>query len=124
MPRGSFVILLPHDADYKVLGYYFSDKRLNFEVSNDLFLRLNLDHSKNEFNTLKLKDTFVMSYLHKLKGKLSRKASGIIVGLLLFDDDKPDEFRETLIKISERLEMLNLLEISEADLEAKLKEIY
>ena len=44
-----------------------------------------------------------------LKGKLSRKASGIIVGLLLFEDDKPDEFRETLKKIAERLEMLDLI---------------
>lgn len=124
MPRGSFVILLPHDADYKVLGYYFSDKRVDFEISSDLFLRLNLDHSKNEYNTLKIKDSFMVSYLHTLKGKLSRKASGIILGLLLFEDDKPDEFRETLKKISERLEMLNLIEISKVELEAKLKDLY
>jgi hypothetical protein len=124
MPRGSFVILLPHDADYKVLGYYFSDKRVKFEISSDIFLRLNLDHSKNEYNTLKIKDIFMVSYLHNLKGKLSRKASGMIVGLLLFEDDEPDKLRETLKKFSARLEQLNLIDISKEDFEKKLEEIY
>ena len=50
MPKGCFVILIPTDADYKILGYYFKDKKLKFEVTNDLFLRLNLDHSKNKKN--------------------------------------------------------------------------
>ena len=124
MPRGSFVILIPIEADYKVLGYYFSDKRVKFEVTSDLFLRLNLDHSKNEYNTLKYKDAFMVSYLHTLKGKLSRKASGIILGLLLFEDDKPDEFRETLKKMAERLAMLDLINISQSNLEENLKEIF
>ncbi|TFF88351.1 MAG: hypothetical protein EU550_01445 [Promethearchaeota archaeon] len=124
MPRGSFVILLPLEADYKVLGYHFSDKRADFEITSNLFLRLNLDHSKNEYNTLKLQDTFVVSYLHKLAGKLGRKASGIIVGLLLFEDDKPEEFREALKKIAEGLAKFNLLDISKEDLEKKLKDLY
>ena len=54
MPKGSFVILNPIDADYRVLGYYNKSKS-DFEITNDLFLRLNLDHSKNEYNLLKLK---------------------------------------------------------------------
>jgi hypothetical protein len=124
MPKGIFSILLPHEADYTILGYYFSDKRVQFEVTSDIFLRLNLDHSKNEYNTLKIKDIFMVSYLHTLKGKLSRKASGLIIGLLLFEDDKPDEFRETLKKISERLEALNLIEISKGDFEGKLKDLF
>ena len=83
MPSGCFVILIPLDQDYKVLGYYFNDKRIKFEVTSDIFLRLNLDHSKNEFNFLKLKDILLLSHLHNLKGKLARKASGLIIGLLL-----------------------------------------
>ena len=56
MPMGCFVILLPIDADYKIMGYYFKENKSDFEISNDLFLRLNLDHSKNEYNLLKLKE--------------------------------------------------------------------
>ena len=56
MPIGSFVIVLPLDKDYKVLGYYFKEGKSDFEISNDLFLRLNLDHSKDEYSLLKLKE--------------------------------------------------------------------
>ena len=87
MPKGTFVILIPLDADYKVLGYFNKSKSI-FEITSDLFLRLNLDHSKNEYNLLKLKDYQIFSYIYNFKGKLTRKASGIIIGLLL--DEKPD----------------------------------
>jgi len=83
MPAGSFVILLPLDMDYKVLGYYFKEGKSNFEIKSDLFLRLNLDHSKDEFNLLKLQDYTIVSFLYKFKGKLARKASGVIIGILL-----------------------------------------
>jgi len=33
MPKGSFVIILPLDKDYKVLGYYFKDGHSIFEVT-------------------------------------------------------------------------------------------
>ena len=83
MPNGCFVVIIPTDADYKVMGYYVKEGESKFEITNDLFLRLNLDHSKNEYNLLKLKEERILSYLYKLKGKLARKASGIIIGLLI-----------------------------------------
>ena len=55
MPNGCFVIILPLDSDYKVLGYYFKGGESTFEVTSDLFLRLNLDHSKDEYSLLNLK---------------------------------------------------------------------
>jgi hypothetical protein len=75
LPKGSFVILIPLDADYRVLGYYNKSKS-DFEITNDLFLRLNLDHSKDEYNLLKLKENQIFSYVYNFKGKLARKASG------------------------------------------------
>ena len=91
--KGVFCILLPSESEFKDLGYYYTDKRVEFKVTSDLFLRLNLDHSKNEYTMLKLKDISFISYIHKFTGKLARKATGIIVGLVLDEDDKPDKFK-------------------------------
>lgn len=123
---GSFVIMLPLDKDYKVLGYYFKEGTSDFEISNDLFLRLNLDHSKDEYNLLKLKDHVIFSYLYTFKGKLRRKASGVIVGLLLNESDKPEKFRASLKEGAEALEVLGpeLLNLSQKEFESILKDIY
>ncbi|MHA1294484.1 MAG: hypothetical protein ACTSQJ_17735, partial [Promethearchaeota archaeon] len=124
MPKGCFVLLLLSESEYKVLGYFFKEPKINFEVTSDLFLRLNLDHSKNEYNLLKLKDIILISYIHKFKGKLVRKAFGLIVGLLLNKEDNPEKFRTSLKKTAEAIESINILEISKEDFEQKLKEIY
>ncbi|MFX1434841.1 MAG: hypothetical protein ACFFB1_13790 [Promethearchaeota archaeon] len=126
MPNGSFVILLPLDADYKISGYYFKEGKSNFEVTSDLFLRLNLDHSKNEYNLLKLKDLQIFSYLYRFKGKLARKASGAIIGLLLNENDKPEKFRSPLKLGAEAIEIigLNLLNMPQDDFKLILKDIY
>jgi hypothetical protein len=126
MPTGSFVILLPTESDYKILGYYFKEGTSGFEITNDLFLRLNLDHSKNEFNLLKIKDLQIFSYIHKFKGKLSRNASGIIIGLLLNEDDKPNKFRSSLKEAAEAFEIpsLNILKQSKEQFETILKDVY
>ena len=126
MPTGCFVILLPTDSDYKIMGYYFKESKSNFKISNDLFLRLNLDHSKNKYNLLKLKDFRIFSYLHRFKGKLTRKASGIIIGLLMNEDDSPEKFRSSLKESAEAIEIpsLNILNLSHKEFESILKDIY
>ncbi len=126
MPAGCFVILLPTDSDYKILGYYFKEGISGFEITNDLFLRLNLDHSKNEYNLLKIKDIQIFSYIHKFIGKLSRNASGLIVGLLLNEDDKPDKFRSSLKEATEAFDIpsLNILKKSKEEFEAILRDVY
>ncbi|MFW9950642.1 MAG: hypothetical protein ACFFKA_11035 [Candidatus Thorarchaeota archaeon] len=126
MPIGAFAVLLPLDADYKILGYYFKEGKNDFKLSNDLFLRLNLDHSKNEYNLLKLKDHRIFSYLYKFEGKLVRKASGIILGILLNETDKPEKFRSLLREASEALEIvgLDLLKMESKEFENILKDVY
>lgn len=126
MPTGCFVILLPTDSDYKILGYYFKEGTPGFKITNDLFLRLNLDHSKNEYNLLKIKDHQIFSYIHKFKGKLTRNASGIIIGLLLIENDKPEKFRSSLKEAAEAFEMpsLNILKKSREEFEVLLKDVY
>lgn len=126
MPNGCFVVLLPTDSDYKVMGYFFKEGKTPFEISNDLFLRLNLDHSKNEYTLLKLKDQRILSYLYKVKGKLIRKASGIIIGLLLDENDEVEKYRSSLKEAAEVLEMpsLNIINKTTEEFEAILKDIY
>ena len=126
MPSGCFVILLPTDSDYRILGYYFKEGKSNFDISNDLFLRLNLDHSKSDYNMLKLKDHHIFSYNHKFKGKNARKALGVIIGMLLNEEDETEKFRSSLKETAEVLEMpsLNILDISKEKFEIILKDIY
>jgi len=126
MPMGSFVVLLPLDADYKILGYYNKEGKSEFEITNDLFLRLNLDHSKNEFTLLKLKENRLFSYLYNFKGKLARKASGVIIGLLLNENDEPEKFRSALKEGAEAVEVLGLkvLTMNSEEFEPLLKDIY
>jgi hypothetical protein len=125
LPTGSFVVLLPLDTDYRILGYYNKSKS-DFEITNDLFLRLNLDHSKDEYNLLKLKENQIFSYIYKFKGKLMRKASGIIIGLLLNENDKPERYRSALKEGAEAVEVLglNLLNMPPTEFESLLKDIY
>lgn len=119
------MILIPLDADYRVLGYYNKSKS-DFEITNDLFLRLNLDHSKDEYNLLKLKESQIFSYIYEFKGKLTRKASGIIIGLLLNENDKPEKYRSALKEGAEAVEVLglNLLNMPPTEFEPLLKDIY
>ncbi|MFX0143490.1 MAG: hypothetical protein ACFE9C_05375 [Candidatus Hodarchaeota archaeon] len=126
MPTGCFVILLPTDSDYKILGYYFKEGKSSFEIKNDIFLRLNLDHSKNEYNLLKIKDLQIFSYNHKFKGKLTRNASGIIIGLILNENDRPEKFRSSLKEAAEAFEIpsLKILKKSREEFEVLLKEVY
>jgi hypothetical protein len=126
MPKGSFVIILPLDADYKVLGYYFKGSDPNFKITSDLFLRLNLDHSKDDYNLLNLKEQKIFSFLHRFSSKLNRKASSIIIGLLLNENDKPEKFRAPLKEGAEAIEVLGLeiLEMSEEEFGQILKDIY
>ncbi len=126
MPSGCFVILLPTDSDYKIMGYYFKEGKIDFEISNDLFLRLNLDHSKNEYNLLKIKDLQIFSYIYNFKGKITRKAYGIIIGLLLNESDKPEKFRSSLKEAAEAFEIpsLNILTKSREEFEIILKDVY
>jgi len=126
MPMGSFAVLLPLDADYKILGYFNKEGKSEFEITNDLFLRLNLDHSKDEFTLLKLKDHRIFSYLYNFKGKLARKASGVIVGLMLNENDEPEKFRSALKEGAEAVEVLGLkiLTMNPEEFEPLLKDIY
>ncbi|MFX0056789.1 MAG: hypothetical protein ACFE85_12260 [Candidatus Hodarchaeota archaeon] len=126
MPAGCFTILLPLDSDYKVLGYYFKEGKSNFKITSELFLRLNLDHSKDEYNLLKIQDFNLLSYLYKFKGKLSRKTSGVIIGILLNENDKPEKFRSSLKESAEALEIIgtNLLKLKNKEFEPLLKDIY
>ncbi|MHA1375004.1 MAG: hypothetical protein ACTSR7_11970 [Promethearchaeota archaeon] len=126
MPKGSFVIILPLDKDYKVLGYYFKDGHSIFEVTSDIFLRLNLDHSKDDYNLLSLKGLRIFSYLLVLKGKIARKASKVIIGLLLNESDEPEKFRAPLKETAEAVEVLGLevLDMSQDKFEELLKDIY
>jgi len=126
MPMGSFVVLLPLDADYKILGYYNKEGKSEFGITNDLFLRLNLDHSKDEFTLLKLKEHRIFSYIYNFKGKLARKASGVIIGLLFNENDKPEKFRSALKEGAEAVEVLGLkiLTMSAEEFEPLLKDIY
>ena len=57
---------------------------------------------------LKLKENQIFSYVYKFKGKLARKASGIIIGLLLNENDKPEKFRSALKEGAEAIEVLGL----------------
>ncbi len=126
MPEGAFVIIMPKDSDYKVLGYYLKKPNLKFEVTSELFLRLNLDHSKSDYTHVKLKGTSLVSYHHKFVGKLDRKASGIYMGLLLSEDDEPDKFKnsQSLKATAETISTFNILEMSKQEFEKKLKEVY
>ncbi|MHA1931865.1 MAG: hypothetical protein ACW96X_04950, partial [Promethearchaeota archaeon] len=126
MPSGCFVILLPTDSDYRILGYYFKEGKSDFEISNDLFLRLNLDHSKSDYNLLKLKEQQIFSYNYKFKGKEARKALGIIIGMLFNEEDEIEKFRSSLKSAAEALEMpsLNILNTPKEKFETLLKDIY
>lgn len=124
MTLGVYVVILPRDQDYKVLGYFFEKTSINFEVSSNLFLRLNLDHEKSEYTYLKLKDLAILSYFHELKGKAALKISAIMVGLLLSPGEAKEKYQDSLKSAANELESLDLLNIKDKKFEEKLKSIY
>jgi len=125
MPKGTFCIILPFDSDYKVLGTYFKDKEgKDFEITSSLFLRLNLDLERNQYSFLKIDEEQIFSYIHKFTGKTKLKASGIIVGLLLEEGEKPEKYRPLLKDAAESIEELDLLDIPRDKFETELKDVY
>jgi hypothetical protein len=125
MPMGTFAILLPTDSDKKLLGTYFkASKPSDFKINDNLLMRLELDHMKREFNYLKLSDFAIASYYHQFEGTLSRKARGIIVGLLLAEGDDPEGFRPQLENAAKEIKELDFLDLSQSQFENRLKDIY
>nr|MBD3197662.1 hypothetical protein [Candidatus Lokiarchaeota archaeon]MBD3202056.1 hypothetical protein [Candidatus Lokiarchaeota archaeon] len=125
MPKGVFCLLLPFDTDYKVLGYYLIDNEVSdFEITSNLFLRLNLDHERNEYNYLKLKLLRIFSYIHRFTGKKAQKASGYILGILMSEDEKAEKYRSSLKEAAEEIGELDLLKIDSEDFESHLRRIY
>ncbi|TXT64956.1 MAG: hypothetical protein BAJALOKI3v1_150059 [Promethearchaeota archaeon] len=125
MPKGTYVIVLPFDSDYKVLGKFFKDQEgKDFEITSNLFLRLNLDLERNDYSFLKIGDHQIFSYIYRFSGKTKIKASGLIIGLLLEENEKPEKFRPLLKDAAEELEDLDLLNMEREKFEQKLKEVY
>ncbi|MFO8020356.1 MAG: hypothetical protein R6U96_17170 [Promethearchaeia archaeon] len=125
MPAGTFVILLPKDRDYEVLGTYYKEKleEQDFQISSNLFLRLNLNHDKNEFSLIKLKDLNLVSYLHHFEGKLTRKYNGFILGLLI-EEENPEKYRTGLKNTAKALASKDILDYSEQEFNVLLKKTY
>ncbi len=121
MTGGCFCYIV---ADLKLLGQYFKEDYKDFELTNNLFLRLNLDHERNEFNLLKLKDLIILTYSHEVSTKAHRKPPKFILGILLTENEDPEKFRPALKSASNEIEALDLLNISREEFETKLKQIY
>ncbi|TXT58365.1 MAG: hypothetical protein BAJALOKI2v1_390039 [Promethearchaeota archaeon] len=125
MPEGSFVILLPTDSDNRLLGSYFKDsKPQGFDLTDNLILRLKLDHMKREYNFLKLREYSIASYYLQFTGSLGRKALGIIIGLLLSEEDDPEGFRPQLENAAKEIKDLDIFNLPQGRFENKLKIIY
>ncbi|TFF96988.1 MAG: hypothetical protein EU547_05645 [Promethearchaeota archaeon] len=125
MLLGSFCILLPLHSDYKILGSYFKKSNTyGFELTDNVFLRLKLNHDKNNFNYLKFKEHEVFSYFHKFSGKKKLKANGFILGLVLKDSEEPEKYSDSLNDAAKSLEELELFKMSEKEFEKELKRIF
>ncbi|MGV9171273.1 MAG: hypothetical protein ACOC35_01720, partial [Promethearchaeia archaeon] len=96
---------------------------IGFEISSNLFLRLNLNHDKSDFSLIKLKDLNLVSYLYKFKGKLARKHKGFILGLLI-EEENLEKYRTALKSAAKALESKNIVDLSEKEFNVLLKRIY
>jgi chorismate mutase len=122
---GSFCILLPLHSDYKILGTYFKGaEKHDFELTDNIFLRLKLNHDKDKFNYLKFKEYEIFSYFHELTGKKKLKANGFILGVVLKDSEEPEKFKDSLTDASKSLEKFDLFEMSEQEFEKELKKLF
>ncbi|TXT65174.1 MAG: hypothetical protein BAJALOKI1v1_460009 [Promethearchaeota archaeon] len=120
MLKGCFSILLPLHSDYEILGQYFSGAG-KFEITSNIFLRLKLQHDKNEFNLLKTNKYDLFSYYHKFTTKKKLKASGIILGLYLENEEDPEKFRASLKDAAKSLEKQDLFNLDQKQFNRKLK---
>ncbi|MHA1272175.1 MAG: hypothetical protein ACTSQS_01940 [Promethearchaeota archaeon] len=124
MVKGIFTILIPHESDYYELGSYAPEVGFKFKITDNIFLRLHLDHEKSEYNIRKFKDVTIASYLHNLSGKIARKIKSLLIGVVLDEKDDTEKLRHVLKNAAEELEKLNLIGISKEEIEEKLKNIY
>jgi len=125
MLLGSFCILLPLHSDHKILGTYFKEpQKESFEITDNIFLRLKLNHDRNKFNFFKFKEYEIFSNLHTFKGKKKLKANGFILGLVLKDSEEPEKYRDSLNDAGKSLEELDLFNMSEQEFEKELKTIF
>jgi hypothetical protein len=122
MLKGCFCILLPLHSDYEILGQYLEGTD-DIIITSNIFLRLKLGHDKNEFNFLKTKTYDIFSYYHEFSSKKKLKASGLIIGLYLEDEDEPEKFRASLKDAGKNLEQQDLFNMDKKQFNKKLKHI-
>jgi len=120
MLLGGFCILLPLDSDYQILGQYL-EGGADFEITSNIFLRLKLGLDRDEFNFLRTKTYDIFSYFYEFTGKKKLKASGLILGLYLEDEDDPDKFRSSLKDAAKILEQIDLINMEQKQFEKELK---
>ncbi|GAH88044.1 unnamed protein product, partial [marine sediment metagenome] len=96
MPKGYFLIAMKKNSEFEILGYFFKDQKRQTPISDDLLLRIRIDHNLKEINKITLENQIILSFLYKFHPKFQKYLQGIIVGLFLNIDEDAKSYISSL----------------------------
>jgi len=124
MPKGCFLIAMKKNSEFEILGYFFKDQKRQTPISDDLLLRIRIDHNSKEINKITLENQIILSFLYKFHPKFQKYLQGIIVGLFLNIDEDAKSYISSLQTSAKLLEELDYSNIKSLNIEEKIEHIY
>ena len=124
MPQGCFLIAMQKNSEFEILGYFFKDQKHKTLISDDLLLRIRMNHSLKEINKIILENQIILSYSYEFHQKSQKYLQGIIIGLFLNMDEDVKSYISSLQTSAKILEDLDYSDIKSINIEEKIKEIY
>ncbi len=124
MPKGFFLIAMKKNSEFEILGYFFKDQKRQKPISDELFLRIRIDHNSKEINKITLENQIILSFLYKFHPKFQKYLQGIIIGLFLNMDEDVKSYISSLQTSAKLFEDLDYSDIKSLNIEEKIEDIY
>ncbi len=121
MPKGCFLIAVQKNSEMKIVGNYTKDKKEIIKISDDLLLRIQMNHATKEISKISFKDVVYFSYIHEYPSKLKKNVQVAVIGIFLSEDEDPKPYISSLQNAAKSLENI---EIESLKSENRLEDIY
>ena len=121
MPKGCFLIAVQKNSEMKILGYFNKDKKEIIEISDDLLLRIQMNHTTKEISKINFGDIVYFSYLYEFPPKLKKKVQAAVIGLFFSEDEDPKPYISSLQNAAKSLEDLDIESLKS---ENRLQDLY
>lgn len=124
MPKGCFLIIIEKNSELKVLGYYYKDKKEETKISQDLLLRIQMNHSSKEVSKVNFGEIVYFSVIHEFPVKSKYKIQAVILGIFLSEEEDAKSYVPSLQNAAKSMDDLGEYDIETLDIEKIIEDSY